>query len=317
MWTERVEALDSLHLPYGQASEMAPFLFQTGAFRIEMGAFLWYNGAIFRHCPRYEVSCSRHVPALDMEGMQLVHKRRITMERKTSSKATVRANATAGTFQAILAPAEVIKGKELVERLARYSNVQPGQARIQLTALEGFILDMLAQGNRLDFGLVSFYPRLSGALSSRDIDPEQDGLFVRGAVKATRTLMNALKGKVHAVNAPDADAAVIDNVFDRDASTFEVIAADHVISISGQNIQINPERDDEGAWLVKRRHINKRKHAYEVVARAHVRKSDGGVAEVVFPGPLPRGKCLLEVRTRRGKGADFKVVICRHEIRVA
>ena len=50
---------------------------------------------------------------------------------------------------------------------------------------------MLAQGNRLDFGLVSFYPRLSGALSSRDIDPEQDGLFVRGAVKATRTLMNA------------------------------------------------------------------------------------------------------------------------------
>ena len=239
------------------------------------------------------------------------------MEGKTSIKATVRANATAGTFQAILAPAEVIKGKGLVERLARYSNVQPGQARIQLTTLEGFILDMLAKGNRLDFGLVSFYPRLSGALSSRDIDPEQDGLFVRGAVKATRTLMNALKGKVHAVNAPDADAAVIDNVFDRDASTFEVIAADHVISISGQNIQINPERDDEGAWLVKRRHINKRKHAYEVVARAHVRKSDGGVAEVVFPGPLPRGKCLLEVRTRRGKGADFKVVICRHEIRVA
>jgi hypothetical protein len=39
---------------------------------------------------------------------------------------------------------------------------------------ESFILDQLAKGFRLDFGLVSFYPRLSGGLSSRDADPEAD-----------------------------------------------------------------------------------------------------------------------------------------------
>ena len=238
------------------------------------------------------------------------------MEERQSIKATVRANAAAGKFQASLTPVEVVKGKELVNQLAKYSNVQSGQARIQLTVLESFILDMLAKGKRLDFGLVSFYPRLSGALSSRDADPEADGLFVRGAVKATRTLTNALKSKLRAVNTPEANSVIINNVFDRDANTFEVIAADHVLSISGQNIKIDPTRDDEGVWLVKRRHIGKRKHAYEVIARARVTQSDMSVVEVIFPGPLPSGKCLLEVRTRRGNGTDFKVVTCHHEISV-
>jgi len=239
------------------------------------------------------------------------------MEQRQNIKATVRANAAAGKFQASLTPVEVLNGKELVNQLAKYSNVQSGQARIQLTVLEGFILDMLAKGKRLDFGLVSFYPRLSGALSSRDADPEADGLFVRGAVKATRSLTNALKGKLRAVNEPEADSAIISNVFDRNANTFEVIAADHVLSISGRNIKIDPMRDDEGVWLVKRRHIGKRSHAYEVIAHARVTQSDDGVAEVIFPGPLPSGKYLLEVRTRRGNGPDFKVVTCHHEISVA
>ena len=100
------------------------------------------------------------------------------MNKEPCVKATVRSNATAGKFQAILTPVDEIKGDELVNQLAQYSGIKPGQARIQLTALEGFVLDMLAQGKRLDFGLVSFYPRLSGALSSRDADPSVDGLLV-------------------------------------------------------------------------------------------------------------------------------------------
>ena len=66
--------------------------------------------------------------------------------------------------------------------------------------LEGFILAELAKGKKIDFELVSFYPRLSGALPSRDSSPEAEGLFVRGAVKARRTLMNGLKDKLEAVN---------------------------------------------------------------------------------------------------------------------
>ena len=238
------------------------------------------------------------------------------MDKEPCVKATVRSNATAGKFQAILTPVDEIKGDELVNQLAQYSGIKPGQARIQLTALEGFVLDMLSQGKRLDFGLVSFYPRLSGALSSRDADPSVDGLFVRGAVKATRKLANSLKGKLRAVNVTATDAVAIYNVFDRDANTFDVIAADHVLSISGNNIQIDSSSDDEGVWLVKRLHVSKRNHTYETVARARVTKSDVSIAEAVFPGPLPRGKYLLEVHTRRGNGADFKAVVCRHEIRV-
>lgn len=107
-------------------------------------------------------------------------------------------------------------------------------------------------------------------------------------------------------------------MFDRDTNTFDVIAADHILSISRQNIQIDSEQEEqEGVWLVKRRHTNKREHAYDTIARARVTKSDVGVAEAIFPGPLPSGTYLLEVHTRRGNGPDFKVVVCRHEIRVA
>ena len=45
---------------------------------------------------------------------------------------------------------------------------------------------LIVEGKQLDFDLVSFYPRLSGALPSRDSDPAAEGMFVRGAVKARR-----------------------------------------------------------------------------------------------------------------------------------
>jgi hypothetical protein len=67
-------------------------------------------------------------------------------------------------------------------------------------SLEECILDALSDGYQLNFGLVSFYPRLSGALPSRDSDPAAEGLYVRGAVKARRALRDGLKEKIDAVN---------------------------------------------------------------------------------------------------------------------
>ena len=95
-----------------------------------------------------------------------------------------------GTFQAALRPVDVLTLDDIAERWASYSGQPQGMAKSHLMGFESFILDQLAKGYRLDFGLVSFYPRLSGGLTSRDADPESDGLFVRGAVKARRALVN-------------------------------------------------------------------------------------------------------------------------------
>ena len=47
---------------------------------------------------------------------------------------------------------------------------------------------------------MSFYPRLSGALSCSDSSPEAERLYVREAMKVRRLLMNGLKDKLEAVN---------------------------------------------------------------------------------------------------------------------
>ena len=92
---------------------------------------------------------------------------------------------TRGMFRGELMPNEWLSSvDEIAEKWARRSFMQPAAAKGLIASLEGFIEDELRDGNRLDFDLVSFSPRLSGGLSSRNADPESDGLHVRGAVKA-------------------------------------------------------------------------------------------------------------------------------------
>ena len=237
------------------------------------------------------------------------------MDNRTKIKAVARANVFHGLFQAILQPEGVLTMDKIAERWADYAKIERGFAKLQLRGFEDFILDQLAKGYQLDFGLVSFYPRLSGGLSSRDADPEADGLFVRGAVKARRLLMNGLKGRVTAENAHKPSHVRIYNVFNKDQRRYDVVSAGQTLSISGTNIPIDLTRDDEGVWLEKRTHVSNRNRGYTKVARGRVVKSDMTVVEVVFDEPIPKGKYLLTVYTRCNRGTDFKLVHCRHEVR--
>ena len=136
------------------------------------------------------------------------------MQTRTKIKAVIREKDAAGKFQTNLTPNDTFKGKNLIRRWADYSRLNLAQAEVTLTLLRGFILDELAKGNKLDFELVSFYPRLSAALPNRDSSPDAEGLYVRGAVKARRPLMNELKDKLEAVNDLSSVHSHIFNVFD-------------------------------------------------------------------------------------------------------
>ena len=238
------------------------------------------------------------------------------MDRRNSIKAVARKTAMDGIFQAALKPVDVLTMDDIAGRWASYSGQQPGMAKSHLIGFESFILDQLANGYRLDFGLVSFYPRLSGGLSSRNADPESDGLFVRGAVKARRALINGLKRQLVAENACTASHVRIYTVFDREIGRFGVVTPGHTITITGAEIPINPKRDDEGVWLEKRLHNKARQRSYIQVVRGRVHKSDLTSAEVVFDAPIEKGNYLLTLYTRSGHGTDFKVVHCRSEVSV-
>ena len=88
-------------------------------------------------------------------------------ERKTLS-VTVRNRRLAKKFQADIKVSGRMGLAEIAEQWAESSAMKPVLAKTMIGSLEEFILQALAEGKQLDFGLVSFYPRLSGALPSRD-----------------------------------------------------------------------------------------------------------------------------------------------------
>lgn len=237
------------------------------------------------------------------------------METRTKIKAVARATEINGMFQTVLKPTAVLNMDNIVERWAAYAKIALGQARWQIMAMEDFIIDQLAQGNQLDFGLVSFYPRLSGGLSSRDADPEADGLFVRGAVKARRALMNGLKEKLMAENAAKPSHVRIYSVLNRDRNRADVVSVGDTLSIVGANIPIDATQDDEGVWLERRTHVTNRNRPWVKVARGRVVQSDMALTVVVFDEPVPPRKYSLTVYTRCGQGADFQLLHCRREVR--
>ena len=85
-----------------------------------------------------------------------------------------RKTASGGKFQADLVPADVLNEAAIAERWAASAAINVTMAKTMLASLEGFVMEALGEGLQLNFNLVSFYPRLSGALSARNANPEAD-----------------------------------------------------------------------------------------------------------------------------------------------
>ena len=232
------------------------------------------------------------------------------MQTRTKIKAVIREKDAAGKFQTNLTPNDTFKGKNLIRRWADYSRLNPAQAEVTLTLLRGFILDELAKGNKLDFELVSFYPRLSGALPSRDSSPDAEGLYVRGAVKARRPLMTGLKDKLEAVNGLTTVQSHIFNVFDKTAKRFDVLATGHVLSVAGCDIPVDAAKEDEGVWLERRTH-----KGYERVTKGRIVGYAADFTEVVFDEQIAPGAYVLAFYTRCGHGDGYRVVRVSRKIR--
>jgi hypothetical protein len=216
-----------------------------------------------------------------------------------------------GKFQADLEPVDVLDIDEIAERWSKNDLVSSSMAKTMIRSLEEFIVNALADGYQLNFGLVSFYPRLSGALPSRDSDPESEGLFVRGAVKARTPLMNGLKDKLDAVNKLSSVRPRLFSILDKENNAYDRIAPGHAISAVGYDIDIDVSDPDEGVWLERRTC-----RGYQKVVKANVLHSDPGRVEFVVDGELPPRKYAVTVYTRSGRGKSYKVVCCRREVSI-
>lgn len=223
-------------------------------------------------------------------------------------KVNVRNAASAGKFQTHLVPDEVLDENAIVQAWSAGAAINATMARTMLASLEGFIVESLQSGLQLNFNLVSFYPRLSGALSARNADPEKDSLHVRGAVKARRPLVNCVKGRLQAVNAVETDSPGIFNILDRDADRFDVVAAGHMLSAIGHDLVFDRSRDDEGVWLEARR----KRQGIVRIAKARVTAMENDHVEFVFDDPIPAGSYFVSFYTRCGNGPGYDAMrACR------
>ena len=84
---------------------------------------------------------------------------------------------------------------------------------------------------------------------------------------------------------------------------------EHNLSASGLDIQMDPQDPEEGVWIERRT-----KRGYEPVMKAKILNSDHGRGEFTYDSSLPPRKYLIAVHTRCGRGKDYKVVVCRHEV---
>lgn len=219
------------------------------------------------------------------------------------------------SYQAEAEPKAVLAGESLVRRFADWSRQNAVQAELMIRLVEGFVEHELKEGNRLDFGLVSFYPHLNGTLSARDADPMKEGLKIVPAVKARqrlRSLLAVWPDQLIPVNKSQKRAyAQIWNVVCegvRQRGKIDTITADRVVGIVGTALDFDESAPDEGIWLENWRG--------ERVAKAEILHHEIGYVQCRFPGPLPSQRLELVVSTRLGKGPEFKVNDFHHKVNV-
>lgn len=242
--------------------------------------------------------------------------------QRQTVKLSVRAKSAGSgeqSFQADVVPNAVYEGRELHERFADFLGLgakDVHQAKTRIEELENFILRELEQGNRLDFGLVSFYPRLSAALPTRDSDPEDAGLHLRGAVKSRRSLSASLDEYLSAEN-PTATVSIrIYSVMAEDSPhcRMDEIPIGTVCGAVCHDVVIDPNRPDEGIWLEKP--VKRRNQTHEVLARCEYLGVRNGLIRFRLNETVPPGRYMLSIGTRAGMGPAYRLRVARHQVRV-
>lgn len=236
------------------------------------------------------------------------HRNQITLSiRNKTPKA-----AKSVCFQSSLEPNRTYEGESLYREFSEYCNRKPFEIESFIKLIEGFILDELKKGNRLDFGLVSFLPRLSGAMRTRDGDPEEQGLFVRGSVKARKKLMESLDRHLEPINRHGPKQRIgLYGTTDKEMQRMydKIRIGETFVALTSSLVSFDPKMEDEGLFLENKRG--------KVFGKAEILNvGENHDFEAIFRGNIPTGNYILIAQTRCGKGSGYDLRRARAKIRV-
>lgn len=202
-----------------------------------------------------------------------------------------------GKYRPILQCGKTVMPEEFVSVFSGAIKETEPCASFVLGTLREKIVELLQSGRPVNLGWISFTPRLKGALGTKDADGDSDRLEV--VATPSRAFRHCLKemALVNVNQIPDPLLYELQEDGQEKRNTLH--NPGKRIVINGDNISIDKDHEDEGAWLEDL--------VGNVVVNGRVVCSDASTCDLKFPElPKKKGTYVFVLSCRNGRGIDFE-----------
>ena len=198
---------------------------------------------------------------------------------------------------------------DFVKALAERSGENKERVRYIWDLAQAEITRQLAAGNRLELESLSAGITVTGSFDSANAAWDREKNKLSPFINAKGELKNAL-ADIETVNITEGAKPVILSVLDTIHQTDGLIVGGEEcdVLISGKELAVNPDAEDEGVWLEDSKGV--------IVATATVSMSDKSIINCHLTTMPTDGEYKLVVATRGGLGEEFGVAIAKKSVKV-
>ena len=198
---------------------------------------------------------------------------------------------------------------DFIKALTERSGENKERVRYIWELAQAEISRQLAEGNRLELESIAAGIAVTGSFDSANAAWDRDKNKLSPFINAKGELKNAL-ANLETVNVTQGAKPVILSVLDSILQTDGVITGgdDNMILISGKDLSINPDAQDEGVWLEDAKGV--------IVATATIDASDKSIINCHISAMPESGEYKLVVATRGGMGEEYGVALAKKMVKV-
>ena len=202
-----------------------------------------------------------------------------------------------------------VSSEDFVKLLAERSGENKERVRYIWELAQAEIIRQLSEGNRLELESIAAGIAVSGSFDSANAAWDREKNKLSPFINAKGEFKAAL-ANLETVNVTQGAKPVILSVLDTIHQTDGlIVGGDEVdLLISGKDLAVNEEAEDEGVWLEDSKGV--------IVATATVTMSDKSIINCHLPNVPGDGEYKLVVATRGGLGEEFGVAIAKKSVKV-
>ena len=227
----------------------------------------------------------------------------------TTSLSTFKKGGNSPCYTAHVKHNGTVKSEDFVKLLAERSGENKERVRYIWELAQAEIIRQLSEGNRLELESIAAGIAVSGSFDSANAAWDREKNKLSPFINAKGELKAAL-ANLETVNITQGAKPVILSVLDTVHKTDGLIVGGTEVDIliSGKDLAVNEEAEDEGVWLEDSKGV--------IVATATVTMSDKSIINCHLPNVPGDGEYKLVVATRGGLGESYGVAIAKKTVKV-